>query len=316
MRTSSKNGKSKSLLLIIFSVSLVLIFTFIACELPETQTHFDKPKPAVWAIFSPEKPICIMLSKLTSIDDTIQTSYIHGASLTLSWGESSIALIETTISFGTYPYIDTVNIYTAPDTAFRVSEGVHYRLSGHTIVGDFSDTFTVPTAPRIEFLSPDTAVFDNTRDWAFVVRIANANDDFEYRGYVGVISCTGYGLPDSLSERCPSLRWVASDASSGVAIPWCKFYCEGEHILIIKAIEHHLVQFLDYYNMSDYSGMEPYLFNPPGNESYIGVIGAYAATSETVWVEFGSRAFFSTISVDTSMRYEYIGSEDFEAREK
>ena len=269
---------------IIITIPLFLVFLFLSCEFPDTQDNLDGELPAVWAVFSPDKPVYVYITKVVDFDTSISrdSSFVHNGELQLVWDSGQIDFVESVID--TYGFQRPV--YVPQDTSFRVQPGTEYTLVGRTSVGDFSGTFTVPNRPSFE-IYPNTSVFDNERQAAFAVSVDVDPTVYEYEIYFENIGESRDFLPDSIILMdCYDLRWPADIMPQTVGVPWCKFYYATRYRAIVQAQEKHFYKYLDYYYYYDDESDDSYL-SPPGGDGYTGVIGAYCESVDTVEIVLG-----------------------------
>ena len=254
---------------------------FVSCEMPDTKDELDNPIPAVWAVFSPDRPAEVYITKVVpfGVAETQESSFVHDAELTLSWdgGQMTFAERDTFMSeWGTRWY------YLAEDTSFRVEPGRTYTLSGVTSLGNFTETFTVPNIPQFEIF-PDTANYDGVVPAAFIITVDRDDKAYEYEITFEDIVPSREFLPDSIILMdCYDLRWLANQLPDTVVVPWCKFYYATTYEVRIIARERHLYDFMDYYYYYDED--EQIVYTTPGGDGYVGVIGAYSVGRDTVVV--------------------------------
>lgn len=264
-------------------IGIVVSLVLSGCEMPQTEDKLKKPIPAVWAIFSPDQPIEITLTKVEPFGQEFlpDSAFIHNATLLLSGGDEEITFEEKSIvtEWGTRW------VYVPSDTSFRVQPGVTYTLTGSTNSGDFMETFTVPNRPQFSIF-PDTAVFDNVVPAAFGIVISPDEEVYEYEIEFENIGTSREFLPDSIiMQDCIELRWLTAHLPDTIGIPWCSFDYATTYEVNVIAREKHLYDFLDYYYYYD-DGEDEY-YSSPGGDGYIGVIGAYCVSKDTVVVELG-----------------------------
>ncbi len=268
-----------------FIVSLFIsLFYFQSCDMPDISQQLDKPKPGVWAVFSPMRLDMISISSLRPIEDTIKTGFLEGAELELSW--MTTGSVDTSIQLRIVVEEEYYKYYTYHDIDFRIEPGVTYTFSGKTDVGDFSDTFIVPEIPEIELLTPEIAYYTNGESPPFSLRVSNPQIEMEYHIDIEWIWWGGETFP--VPDRCPKLQYNSLEIASGIDIPWCNFPGDGKFLIHMKSIEPRCAEFYDFLDNQDYGGLDAYYLKPPENHDYIGIIGAYTSASKAVWVEAGS----------------------------
>ena len=253
----------------------------MSCEFPDTQARLDSELPAVWAVFSPDEPVYVYITRVVDFGAGVsqESSFVHNCELQLRWDGGQIGFDESVV----YTYDGQKPTYIPQDTAFRVQPSIEYTLVGGTPIGDFDETFTIPNRPSFT-IYPDTSVFDNIREWAFAVSVELDPLVYEYEIYFDYIIDSHDFLPDSiiLMER-NKLRWKRDMLPQTIAVPWCEFYYATRYRAIVQAREKHFYDYLDYFYYYDDETDDSYL-SPPGGNGYTGVIGAYCESIDTVTI--------------------------------